>query len=116
MSDDTKTIIDYFLANAEKLGDKTWLTQPLGGDEILTFSYNEVVAKAKQVAGYIEAQGYPPKSQIAICSKNCAYWVIADIGIWMAGHVSVPVSLNFEFTGRIVEIRSFVARLTRRSE
>ena len=94
MTDETKTIIDYFLDNVEKLGDKTFMTQPMGGgdDNIKTFSYNEVLDGAKKVAGYIESLGYPPKSQIAICSKNCAYWVIADLGIWLAGHVSVPVS------------------------
>jgi len=95
MSEDTKTIIDYFLENVEKLGDKTFMTQPLGGaDNIKTFSYKEVLESAKKVAGYIESLGYPPKSHIAICSKNCAYWVIADLGIWLAGHVSVPVSSN----------------------
>jgi len=94
MSDETKTIIDYFLENVSTFGDKTFLTQPLGGgnDNVKTFSYNEVLAEAKKVAGYIESLGYPPKSKIAICSKNCAYWVIADLGIWLADHVSVPVS------------------------
>jgi len=93
MSDDTKTIIDYFLDNVAKHGDKTFLTQPMGGGDsnVKTFSYNDVLDGAKKVAGYIESLGYPPKSQIAICSKNCAYWVIADLGIWMAGHVSVPI-------------------------
>jgi long-chain acyl-CoA synthetase len=96
MSDDTKTIIDYFLEHVSTFGDKTMLTQPMGGgnDNVKTFSYNEVLAEAKKVAGYIESLGYPPKSQIAICSKNCAYWIIADLGIWLAGHVSVPVSSN----------------------
>lgn len=32
----------------------------------------------------------PPKSQIAIMSKNCAWWIIADLGVWLSGHVSVP--------------------------
>ena len=94
MADDTKTIIDKFLEHVDTFGDKTFLTQPMGGgnDNVKTFSYNEVLDEAKKVAGYIESLGYPPKSQIAICSKNCAYWVIADLGIWLAGHVSVPVS------------------------
>jgi len=93
MSDDTKTIIDYFLDNVGKYGDRTFLTQPMGGgdDNLKTFSYNETLEEAKKVAGYIETLGYPPKSQIAICSKNCAHWFIADVGIWLAGHVSVPV-------------------------
>jgi long-subunit acyl-CoA synthetase (AMP-forming) len=33
----------------------------------------------------------PPKSNIAILSKNCAHWIITDLAIWMAGHVSVPL-------------------------
>lgn len=107
MTDDEKTIIDYFVANVEKLGDKTFMTQPMGGGEsnVKKFSYNEVMEKAKKVAGYIESQKYPPKSQIAICSKNCAYWVIADLGIWMSGNVSVPVypTLTAETTSYILE-------------
>jgi long-subunit acyl-CoA synthetase (AMP-forming) len=23
-------------------------------------------------------------------SKNCAWWIMADFAIWMAGHLSVP--------------------------
>jgi len=107
MSDETKTIIDYFLENVSTFGDKTFLTQPLGGgnDNVKTFSYNEVLAEAKKVAGYIESLGYPPKSKIAICSKNCAYWVIADLGIWLADHVSVPVypTLTAETTRYILD-------------
>jgi len=93
MSDDDKTIIDHFLVNVEKFGDKCFMTQPLGGGDanIKTFSYNDVLDEAKKVAGYIESLNYPPKSQIAICSKNCAWWIIADLGIWLSGHVSVPI-------------------------
>lgn len=91
MSDDTKTVIDYFRDNVEKYGTKTFMTQPMGNGEIKTFSYKDVWDTAMKVAGYIETLGYPPKSQIAICSKNCAHWVMADLGIWLAGHVSVPI-------------------------
>jgi long-chain acyl-CoA synthetase len=86
-----KTIIDYFLDNVEKLGDRRFLTQPMGGDDVLYYTFNEFLAEAKKMAGYIESLNYPPKSQIAICSKNCAWWIIADLAIWMSGHISVPV-------------------------
>ena len=83
MADD-KTIIDYFLANVEKLGDRNFMTQPMGGpDNIKKYTFNEVLAEAKKMAGHIESLGYPPKSQIAIMSKNCAWWIIADLAIWM---------------------------------
>jgi len=107
MAEETKTIIDYFFENVEKYGDKTFMTQPMGGgdDNVKTFSYNQILAEAKKVAGYIESLAYPPKSQIAILSKNCAFWVIADIGIWLAGHVSVPVypTLTADTTRYILE-------------
>lgn len=85
MSDDTKTIIDYFEANVEKFGDRRFMIQPMGGgdDNVKNFSFKEVLDEAKQMAGYIESLNFPPKSQIAICSKNCAWWVIADLAIWM---------------------------------
>jgi long-chain acyl-CoA synthetase len=104
---DTKTILDYFLEHVEVFGDKVWMTQPMGGGEenVKTFTYNETLAEAKKLAGYIESLALPPKSQIAICSKNCAWWVIADLAIWMAGHVSVPVfpTLTAETTAYTLE-------------
>jgi long-subunit acyl-CoA synthetase (AMP-forming) len=36
----------------------------------------------------------PQGSHIALISKNCAHWIIADLAIWMAGHVSVPLYPN----------------------
>jgi long-chain acyl-CoA synthetase len=28
---------------------------------------------------------------VAILSKNCAWWMMTDLAIWMAGYVSVPL-------------------------
>src|SRR3990167_8041223 len=33
-------------------------------------------------------------SRVAIISKNCAHWIISDLAIWMAGHISVPLYTN----------------------
>jgi long-chain acyl-CoA synthetase len=104
MTDD-KTALDYFYANVEKFGDRRFMTQPLGGDEVKYWTFNETLAEAKQMAGYIESLGLPPKSQIAICSKNCGWWIIADLAVWMTGNVSVPVypTLTAETTRYILE-------------
>jgi long-subunit acyl-CoA synthetase (AMP-forming) len=32
-----------------------------------------------------------PGSAIAILGKNSAHWIIADLAIWLAGHVSAPI-------------------------
>jgi long-subunit acyl-CoA synthetase (AMP-forming) len=43
------------------------------------------------MAAYLKGLGLEPGSRIAIISKNCAWWFLADLATWMAGHVSVPV-------------------------
>ncbi len=56
-----------------------------------TWTFKEAVGEARRMASYLKSLDYPEKSQIALCSKNCAYWIIADLAIWMAGHVTVPI-------------------------
>jgi long-chain acyl-CoA synthetase len=104
MSDD-KTLLDVFYENVEKYGDRIFMTQPMGGDAIKTYTFRETLEEADQMAGYIESLKLPPNSQIAICSKNCAWWIIADLACWMTGHVSVPVypTLTHETTRYILE-------------
>eukprot|EP01083_Nonionella_stella_P077134 210439_1 len=43
------------------------------------------------MAAHIESLDLPVPSQIAIMSKNCAWWLMADLAIMMSGHVGVPV-------------------------
>lgn len=101
------TLVDKFLENVSKRPNDIYLTQPMGGDvnNLKTYTFAQVAEEAKKMAGYIESQGYPPKSHIAICSKNCAWWIIADIAIWMAGHVSVPIypTLTADTVSYIIE-------------
>lgn len=91
MSED-KTFLDTWKAHVEAGPDKIFFTQPLGDGVVKTWTRKQVQDEAMKLAGYLSSLDYlTPKSQIAICSKNCAYWVIADLAIWYAGHVSVPV-------------------------
>lgn len=105
--DDSKTIIDYFFDNVEKLGDRCFLTQPMGGDNktVQQWSFHQVLDESQRMAAYLESLKLPPKSHIAILSKNCSWWVLADLAIIMAGHVSVPVypSLTAETTNFILK-------------
>jgi len=75
---------------AERAND-LWLTQPLGGGEIKTFTWGEAMAEARKMAGHLQSLDLPAGSHIAIFSKNTAWWIIADLAIWMAGHTSIPV-------------------------
>ena len=73
--------------------DRIWLTQPMGGGDanIKTWTWSEAVGEARKMAFYLKSLDLPERSSIALCSKNCAHWLMADLAIWMAGHVSVPI-------------------------
>ena len=73
--------------------DRIWLTQPMGGGDanIKTWTWSEAVGEARKMASYLKSIDLPERSSIALCSKNCAHWLMADLAIWMAGHVSVPI-------------------------
>ncbi|MFQ3249551.1 MAG: long-chain acyl-CoA synthetase [Glaciecola sp.] len=70
--------------------DCHYMTQPTANGE-LTFNWAETAREARKVAAALKARNYPKGSRIAILSKNCAHWAIVDLGIMMAGHVSVPI-------------------------
>ena len=46
------------------------------------------------MASALKAMNLPPESKIALISKNCAHWLIADLAIMMAGFTSVPLYPN----------------------
>jgi long-chain acyl-CoA synthetase len=97
------------LANAYKWeqakADDIYMTQPMGGGQVQEYTWNRAMAEARRMASYIQSLGFPPKSNIAILSKNCAHWIMTDLAIWMAGHVSVPLypTLNADTVSYILE-------------
>ena len=67
------------------------LSQPMGGGSLQDYTWGEVADQVRRMAGHLKAQGWAPGSNVAILSKNCAWWLMSDLAIWMAGHVSVPL-------------------------
>jgi len=71
--------------------DRTAFTQPMGAGLLKEFTWKDLVDESRRMAAFLQQQGFEPGSKIAILSKNCAWWMMADFAIWMAGHVSVPL-------------------------
>ena len=67
------------------------LSQPMGGGVVQDFTWGQVAEQSRRMAAYLQAQGWAPGSKVAILSKNCAWWMMSDLAIWMAGYVSVPL-------------------------
>jgi len=68
-----------------------YLTQPMGGGVMRGYSWAQVADEARRMAAYLQTFGWEPGTRIAILSKNCAWWIMSDLAIWMAGYVSVPI-------------------------
>lgn len=90
---DSKNLLDCVYHWEKHTPDRMFFTQPMGGGDanIKTWTWKEAVDEARRMAAYLKSLDLPDRSSIALCSKNCAYWVIADLAIWMAGHVSIPI-------------------------
>ncbi|NKI18704.1 AMP-binding protein [Spongiibacter sp. KMU-166] len=85
--------LQSFLAKVEATPNAAYLHQPAAG-EWQTFSYAEVAAMARKVAAGLVEFGCEKGDKVAVVSKNCADWIIVDLGIMMAGMVSVPIYPN----------------------
>ena len=70
--------------------DTVYLTQPRGGD-VEVFTWAEVGDAVRRIAAHLQSLHIEPGSRIALLSRNSAHWFMADLAIWMAGHVSVPI-------------------------
>ncbi len=71
--------------------DRVFLTQPFDGGKVRDWTWAQAVDEARRMAAWLKAQNWEPGTRVAILSKNCAWWIMADMAIWMAGYVSVPV-------------------------
>ena len=67
------------------------MTQPMGGGVVQDFTWGQVADQVRRMAAHLKSQGWEPGSTVAILSKNCAWWMMSDLAIWMAGYVSVPL-------------------------
>jgi long-chain acyl-CoA synthetase len=87
-----------------KQPDAIYLTQPVG-TQVTDYTWAAVGDQVRRIAAHLLSLQLPPGSQIALLSKNCAHWIMADLAIWMAGHVSVPIypSLNAETVRYILD-------------
>ncbi|WP_030130076.1 AMP-binding protein [Pseudomonas sp. QTF5] len=86
--------LDVFYEREARHPRQRFLVQPTGGGQVETLTWADVGHQARCAAHWLRARELPQGSHIALISKNCAHWIIADLAIWMAGHVSVPLYPN----------------------
>jgi long-subunit acyl-CoA synthetase (AMP-forming) len=84
-------MLDHVYEHEARLADQVYLTQPVGGGEVVDYTWAEVMEQARRMAAHLKAQGFEPGARVAILSKNCAHFIIAELAIWMAGGTTVAI-------------------------
>ena len=70
--------------------DKTFLRQPI--NRVFTeYTYREADQEIRKIATALNGMGLSNGSHVALLSKNCAHWIMADLAIMMAGCISIPI-------------------------
>ncbi|MEI8074575.1 MAG: AMP-binding protein [Bacteroidota bacterium] len=87
------SIIDSFCRFEQSKPNDLFLSEPVNL-VYQNFSWQSAGEEIRKMVSAIHSMGLQKGDKIAILSKNCAYWVMADMAIMMAGCVSVPLYPN----------------------
>ena len=88
---ESKLVLDHIQDHAVKKKDAIFLTQPLGAGKVANYTWGETVDQARRMAAHLQSRGIGPGSHIAILSKNCAHFFMAELAIWLAGGTTVAI-------------------------
>ena len=86
-------ILEKFLYHESVFPEKLFLHQAMG-ETAHTWTWKQAGDQARSMVTALRSMGLQQGDKVAILSKNCAEWIIADIAIMMGGFVSVPLYAN----------------------
>jgi long-subunit acyl-CoA synthetase (AMP-forming) len=86
-----KLILDYVYAHESARSSQVFMSQPIGAGRVTDYTWAQTMDQARRMANHLMAQGFAPGARVAILSKNCAHFVMAELAIWMAGCTSVAI-------------------------
>lgn len=80
--------LEKFLEWESRIPDVLFLRQPFNG-EWKYCTYRQAGDEIRRIATGLKS--LPPRSHVALMSRNSMHWIMADLAIMMCGHVSVPL-------------------------
>ncbi len=88
---DRKLILDYVYEHEAARPDEALLVQPVGGGRVVQYTWRQMLDEARRMAAHLKSRDFEPGARIAILSKNCAHFFMAELAVWMAGGTSVAI-------------------------
>ncbi|MBL8331955.1 MAG: AMP-binding protein [Rubrivivax sp.] len=86
-----RLVLDHVYDHEAQHPDRVYLTQPLGGGAVADLTWGQALDQARRMAAHLQAQGFPRGARIAMLSKNCAHFIVAELAVWLAGHATVAI-------------------------
>ena len=56
-----RLMLDYVLDHEEKLRDHVYMTQPIGNNQVVDYTWGQVVDQSRRMATYLQSQGLPAR-------------------------------------------------------
>ena len=84
-------ILDFVYEHEVQRANEIFLTQPIGNNQTIDYTWAQTMDQARRMAAYLQSRGLEPGARVAILSKNCAHFIIAELAIWMAGCTTVAI-------------------------
>ncbi len=86
-----RLILDHVFDHEASHPERIYLTQPIGGGKVIDITWGQMVDQSRRMAAHLQGFGFPRGARIAILSKNCAHFIMAELAIWMAGYTTVAI-------------------------
>jgi long-subunit acyl-CoA synthetase (AMP-forming) len=84
-------VLDYVYEHAASHPTKILLTQPFGDGKVTDYTWERTLDEALRMAAHLQRIGLGDGAHIAILTKNCAHFIIAELAIWIAGGTTVAI-------------------------
>lgn len=88
-------LVKKFIEAVEKYGPMTAVVDSPDGKTLRRTSFDELMKLSRQVAGYIQSRCIAPQSFITIELSASVEFLAAEMGVWMARCVAVPMGPAF---------------------
>jgi len=83
--------LEAFYQREQKQANEVAFVQPYPTGRVEEITWAQVGEQVRTMAAYLGTLELEQGSRVAILSNNCAHWIMADLAIWMAGFVGVPL-------------------------
>jgi long-chain acyl-CoA synthetase len=86
-----KLILDHVYDHEASHPERVYLTQPTGGGQVVDYTWAQVLDQSRRMAAHLQSRGFPRGARIAILSKNCAHFFMAELATWIGGYTTVAI-------------------------